>query len=82
MTPFLTVGQEPLSRITIESMADLGYEVNLSAAESYRVTGSGAPDAAAKPDGPVIDLSNDIARIPIRVYDQKGRLVRIVPPMR
>lgn len=83
MTPFLTVGQEPLSRITIESMADLGYEVNLSAAESYRVTGSGAPDAAAaKPDGPVIDLSNDIARIPIRVYDQKGRLVRIVPPLR
>lgn len=82
MTPFLTLGTEPLSRITIESMADMGYEVNLTAAESYRITGSGAPDAAAKPDGPVIDLSNDIARGPIRVYDQKGRLVRIVPPMR
>ncbi len=82
MTPFLTIGQEPLSRITIESMADMGYEVNLSAAEPYRVTGSGAADAAAKPDGPVIDLSNDIARVPIRVYDQKGRLVWIVPPMR
>ena len=82
MTPFLTIGREPLSRITIESMADLGYGVNLSAAESYRVTGSGAPDAAAQPDGPVIDLSNDIARIPVRVYDQKGRLVRIVPPLR
>ncbi len=80
MTPFLSTGREPLSRITIESMADLGYEVNLSAAEVYRVTGSGAPDAAAKPAGPVIDLSNDIARVPIRVYDQKGRLVRIVPP--
>ena len=81
MTPFLSLGREPLSRITIESMADLGYEVNLSAAESYRVTGSGAPDAAAQPAGPVIDLSNDIARIPIRVYDQKGNLVRIVPPL-
>ncbi len=82
MTPFLTLGREPLSRITIESMADLGYEVNLSAAESYRVTGSAAPDAAAKPAGPVIDLSNDVARIPVRVYDQKGRLVRVVPPLR
>ena len=82
MTPFLTLGREPLSRITIESMADLGYGVNLSAAESYRVTGSAAPDAAAKPAGPVIDLSNDVARIPVRVYDQKGRLVRVVPPLR
>lgn len=81
MTPFLTLGREPLSRITIESMADLGYEVNLSVAEVYRVTGSGAPDAAAQPAGPVIDLSNDIARVPIRVYDQKGRLVWIEPPL-
>lgn len=81
MTPFLTIGREPLSRITIESMADLGYEVNLNAAETYRVTGSGASDAAAMPAGPVIDLSNDIARVPIRVYDQKGRLAWIVPPM-
>ena len=50
MTPFLTLGREPLSRITIESMADMGYEVNLSAAEVYRVTGSGSP-AAAQPAG-------------------------------
>lgn len=81
MTPFLTLGREPLSRITIESMADLGYEVNLSAADAYRVTATGSPDAAAKPVGPVIDLSNDVARIPIRLYDQKGRLVRVVPPV-
>ena len=81
MTPFLSIGGEPLSRITIESMADLGYGVNLNEAETYRITGLGASDAAAMPAGPVIDLSNDIARIPLRVYDQKGRLVRIVPPM-
>ena len=81
MTPYLQAGvPEPLSRITIEAMADLGYEVNPSAAESYRITGAGAV-GAAKAVGPVIDLSNDIARIPIRVFDQRGRLVRIINPL-
>lgn len=36
MTPFLDVGQEqPLSAITIQSLADLGYGVDLSHAESF-----------------------------------------------
>ena len=36
MTPLLTVGQvQPLSAITIQSLADLGYGVNVSRAESY-----------------------------------------------
>ena len=36
MTPILTVGQaQPLSAITIESLADLGYGVDVSRAESY-----------------------------------------------
>ena len=78
MTPFIELGAQPLSRITVESLADLGYEVNLSAADQYRVTGAGAPDY----DGPVIYLGDDIARIPIRVFDQKGRLVRVIPPLR
>ncbi len=81
MTPYLSAGTEPLSRITIESMADLGYEVNLTAAEPYRVSGAGVA-AMATPVGPVIDLSNDIARITKRVFDQKGRLVEVVPPLR
>ena len=36
MTPILTVGQaQPLSAITIQSLADLGYGVDVSRAESY-----------------------------------------------
>ena len=81
MTPYLSAGTEPLSRITIESMADLGYEVNLTAADPYRVTGAG-PAAMGTPVGPMIDLSNDIARVTMRVFDQKGRLVRVVLPLR
>jgi hypothetical protein len=81
MTPFLSGGREPLSAITVESLADIGYEVNLSAAEAYRVSPAGAQGLAI-PRGPVIDLSNDIARGPIAMFNQKGRLVRIVPPRR
>ena len=81
MTPFLSGPDEPLSAVTIESLVEIGYEVNLSAADRFRVSAAGAQGMAA-PKGPVIDLSNDIPRMPIRVYDQKGRLVRIVPPLR
>ena len=77
MTPYIELGPQPLSRITVESLADVGYEVNLSAADQYRVSG-----AMAQTDGPVIFMGDDIARIPIRVFDQKGRLVRVIPPLR
>ena len=41
MTPVLNVGQaQPLSAITIQSLADLGYGVDLSHAESFAVPGS------------------------------------------
>ena len=77
MTPYIELGPQPLSRITVESLADVGYEVNLTAADQYRVSG-----AMAQTDGPVIFLGDDIARIPLRVFDQKGRLVKVVPPLR
>ena len=35
MTGWLDLGENPLSRITIASLADMGYEVNLDAADSY-----------------------------------------------
>ena len=34
MTPYLELGPQPLSRITVESLADVGYEVNLTAGRS------------------------------------------------
>ena len=77
MTPFIELGDQPLSRITVESLADVGYEVNLTAADQYRVSG-----ASADTEGPVIFMGDDIARIPMRVFDQKGRLVKVVPPLR
>ena len=35
MTGFIDAGENPLSRITIASLADIGYEVNLDAADPY-----------------------------------------------
>ena len=60
---------EPLSAVTIASLADLGYEVDYSQAQSYllptavssRIAGAGAIR--------LIQLRNDIRRKPIRVGD-------------
>lgn len=80
MTPFLSAGLEPFSRITIESMADLGYEVDPSVADSYRITGAGGAFGDATDRGPVVHLGDDILRLPIHVMSRKGRLIQIVYP--
>lgn len=35
MTPFLDSGPNPISRVTVAALADLGYQVNLNAADSF-----------------------------------------------
>ena len=79
MTPFLSAGIEPFSTITIEAMADLGYSVDPTVADRYRIAGAGPAGMAADPES-VIDLSNDIAKYPIVFIDQKGRRVKTVYP--
>ena len=81
MTPFLSAGIEPFSAITIEAMADLGFNVDPTVADRYRISAAGAAGMAVDPE-PVIDLSNDIADYPITFIDQKGRVVRTVYPRR
>lgn len=81
MTPFLSAGIEPFSVVTIEAMADLGFSVDPTVADNYRISADGAAGMAADPES-VIDLSNDIADYPITFIDQKGRLVRTVYPRR
>ena len=66
MTPFLTGGNQPLSAVTIEALYDFGYEVNLTEADSYTLTGAGARGMALL-RGPVIDLRNDTPWLPILV---------------
>ncbi len=43
MTGYLNSGSNPLSRITVASFADLGYQVNLSQADNYGPAGGNSP---------------------------------------
>ena len=76
MGPRLVVGGS-LSAVTAAAMADLGYSVDTSHTDPYTITLPGAPIAD---DLPTIDLHDDIIRIPLRVLDENGRVVRIIPP--
>ncbi|MDE2664300.1 MAG: leucine-rich repeat protein [Gemmatimonadota bacterium] len=78
MTPFQAAGERDLlSLITVQSLADLGYDVKVGLAELYRIPGS-TGGARATPERR-IPYGDDILRGPIRVVDRNGRVVRIIP---
>jgi len=81
MTPILNSGRaNPLSAISIESLADLGYTVDVTKAEAFsavyhapsRVSGSGTG----------IDLGRDVSSRPIYVVGPKGRFQKVPPTHR
>lgn len=74
MSAFLAVGTQPLSPITLESMYEIGYEINLGVADGFGLSAGGM----VKPRGPGIHLFNDIARMPISGVDEKGRVVVVI----
>ena len=75
MTPSLNGGGlNPTSVITLQSLADMGYEMNLGVADSYTVTNPlnalvGAPQER-------IWLGDDIAKSPIGIMAEDGTVVR------
>jgi hypothetical protein len=72
MSPFVNSGvQNPLSVITIQSLADLGYVVDPSQDEPYSVPL--AADLVSPDRGPGVDLGNDTRRGPILVVGPKKR---------
>ena len=83
MAPVIYVNwPNPLSAITIQALADLGYTVDVSLADAYTVTvppepppGEGVEDL-----GPVIHLGHDIPRTPITVVDEDDRILRVILP--
>jgi hypothetical protein len=73
MTGFIGPGPNPLSAVTIQSLADLGYAVNLGAAEPFTLGASlrlGGPVA-----GRSFKLHDDIAEGPIYMLDERGQVV-------
>ena len=49
LTGFITAGSNPISRITIGAMADLGYTVNYGAADAYAIPGVTPPPPPPPP---------------------------------
>ena len=74
MTRSFPGGRLILSAITIQSLADLGYRVNVSRADEYRL-----PDpAGAKPvAGQVLDWGDCVSDRPVYVVDENGRVVDV-----
>ena len=66
-----------LSAITIQSLADIGYTVNVEEADAYTlpIASSAARAMAA---GPVIDLTEEVVTSPAVFYDRQGRVVRVL----
>ena len=86
MTPVLQSGiANPLSAITTESLADLGYSVDSSGADAFTGTFS-APARLTAPGRSknrsrsgsrrTISLQNDTYRGPVEVVDRSGRVTR------
>jgi hypothetical protein len=75
MTPRINGGSNPLSIVTAESLDDMGYTIDPSAADPYSQTFTlrAAPQAA----GFSIDLHDDIWMGPLYTVDQAGNVRRI-----
>lgn len=63
MTGFIGSSSDKLSRVTVGSMGDLGYTVNVANAEAYVLP----PLDAAAYGAPPVALGNDVLRLPVRV---------------
>jgi hypothetical protein len=74
MTGFLNAGVNPLSAITVASLADLGYTVDASGADAFTL-GTSFRTAGQRRGRPMV---NDIISDPIRRIDVNGRVVGVI----
>lgn len=78
MSPTQNVGvADPLSAVTIQSLADLGYAVDVGLAEAYALPGAVTEHAAESVDR--IVYGDDTPRAPIIVVGRTGRIVGTIP---
>ena len=78
MTTNLAAGTDYLSAITIQSLADIGYTVNLEEADRFILPERSSAAASAADSRNAIDLSDDVVIGPAVFYDRLGRVVRMV----
>ena len=79
MTPYISDDEtDPVSAITLQAMADIGYTVDLSQADDFTLSLSDL--APSDTTGEVFDLTNDVDIGPVMVVDSLGRILRVIPP--
>ena len=77
MSPLNTLGvREPLSKITIQSLADMGYTVDVGEAAPYSLPGPG--EARKYDPARVLEYGDDILRGPVTLHDRSGRIVGLI----
>jgi Leishmanolysin len=76
MTGFISGTTRPMSRTTIQSLKDLGYVTNPGVADPFDIN---TAVLRAGPEPAPVELKNDIANVPISVYDPVTRSV--IPPL-
>ena len=72
-------GGTALSAITLQALADLGYEVDVSRADPYELP---APDRIPPPDTAAeseAGFASDVIEGPVIVVDENGNVVRVIP---
>ena len=74
MTGFIGSSSDKLSRVTVGSMGDLGYTVNVANAELYVLP----PLGAAVYGAPPVALGDDVVRMPVQVLDEWGGVIRTI----
>lgn len=82
MQGYAKVGGMPLSRVTVGSLQDMGYLVDIGAADPYVITSpilAGFPETAV---APAQLLTDDILAGPMIGVDANGRVTTVVPRRR
>jgi hypothetical protein len=74
MTGFVDLGTNPLSAVTVASLRDQGYTVDLSKADPYTLSAG----LRMGPGRQRLQLTDDVRRIPLKLLDKKGRLLRVL----
>ncbi|HET7234513.1 MAG TPA: leishmanolysin-related zinc metalloendopeptidase [Longimicrobium sp.] len=75
MTGWANVGSMPLSQLTARSLADMGYAVNVAAADPFFLTLSLRGDGAPAPGS--VPLGNDVLQLPLFTVDPQGNISRV-----
>jgi hypothetical protein len=82
MTPFIGTGASPFAAMTIESLGDMGYSVNLGAADPYTVTAGVYEGASLHAAAGAGSAAHEPTRMPDPILpaftiDTRGRLLPI-----